>query len=105
MGTKLSGRGYRAWHCQWHRVPCRGLLQFHNTSYGIEPLGSSPIFEHFVYRLRNENTVGFLFAQSHPGAAGRGLQEVSVGLCPVGLCPVGLCAWAAWLGSDGSSLQ
>ncbi|XP_042742192.1 disintegrin and metalloproteinase domain-containing protein 32-like [Lagopus leucura] len=53
----------------------RGLLQFHNASFGIEPLGSSPTFEHFVYRLRNENTAGFLFAQSHPRAAGRGMQE------------------------------
>ncbi|XP_021230389.1 disintegrin and metalloproteinase domain-containing protein 32-like [Numida meleagris] len=53
----------------------RGLLQFHNASYGIEPLGSSPTFEHFVYRMSNENTAGFLFAQSHPRAAGGGLQE------------------------------
>jgi len=38
--------------------------------------------------MSSENTAGFLFAQSRPRAAGEGLQEVSVGLCPVGaLCP------------------
>uniref|UniRef100_A0A8B9GFY3 Disintegrin and metalloproteinase domain-containing protein 32 n=1 Tax=Amazona collaria TaxID=241587 RepID=A0A8B9GFY3_9PSIT len=31
----------------------RGLLQFENISYGIEPLGYSPAFEHFVYRVRD----------------------------------------------------
>ncbi|NXW95419.1 ADAM2 protein, partial [Alopecoenas beccarii] len=34
----------------------RGLLQFENVTYGIEPLGYSPTFEHFVYRMRDENT-------------------------------------------------
>ncbi|NWH23248.1 ADA32 protein, partial [Grus americana] len=34
----------------------RGLLQFENVSYGIEPLGYSPSFEHFVYRVSDENT-------------------------------------------------
>ncbi|XP_027562116.1 disintegrin and metalloproteinase domain-containing protein 32-like isoform X5 [Neopelma chrysocephalum] len=29
----------------------RGLLQFENVSYGIEPLDDSPAFEHLVYRL------------------------------------------------------
>ncbi|XP_024998701.2 disintegrin and metalloproteinase domain-containing protein 32-like isoform X1 [Gallus gallus] len=53
----------------------RGLLQFHNASFGIEPLDSSPTFEHFVYRMSSENTAGFLFAQSRPRAAGEGLQE------------------------------
>ncbi|NXC41470.1 ADA32 protein, partial [Penelope pileata] len=51
----------------------RGLLQFPNASYGIEPLGSSPTFEHFVYRMSNEHTAGALFVRRHPGA---GLQEV-----------------------------
>ncbi|OXB75069.1 UNVERIFIED_CONTAM: hypothetical protein H355_015430 [Colinus virginianus] len=53
----------------------RGLLQFHNTSYSIEPLGSSPTFEHFVYRMSSENTAGFLLEQSRPRAAGWGLRE------------------------------
>ncbi|KFW70120.1 Disintegrin and metalloproteinase domain-containing protein 32, partial [Pygoscelis adeliae] len=34
----------------------RGLLQFENVSYGIEPLGYSPAFEHFVYRVSDEKT-------------------------------------------------
>ncbi|NXL47041.1 ADA32 protein, partial [Podilymbus podiceps] len=34
----------------------RGLLQFENVSYGIEPLGYSPAFEHFVYRMSDANT-------------------------------------------------
>ncbi|NWI64991.1 ADA32 protein, partial [Todus mexicanus] len=36
----------------------RGLLQFDNVSYGIEPLGYSPGFDHVVYRLSDENTTG-----------------------------------------------
>uniref|UniRef100_A0A8B9S3W1 ADAM metallopeptidase domain 32 n=1 Tax=Apteryx owenii TaxID=8824 RepID=A0A8B9S3W1_APTOW len=39
----------------------RGLLQFDNVSYGIEPRVYSPAFEHFVYQMSNENTAGFLF--------------------------------------------
>ncbi|XP_074065078.1 disintegrin and metalloproteinase domain-containing protein 32-like isoform X2 [Macrotis lagotis] len=34
----------------------RGLLQFENVTYGIEPLGSTGGFEHLIYRLRSENT-------------------------------------------------
>ncbi|XP_072491229.1 disintegrin and metalloproteinase domain-containing protein 32-like isoform X4 [Notamacropus eugenii] len=34
----------------------RGLLQFENVTYGIEPLGSSSGFQHLIYRLRSENT-------------------------------------------------
>ncbi|XP_036605892.1 disintegrin and metalloproteinase domain-containing protein 32-like [Trichosurus vulpecula] len=34
----------------------RGLLQFENVTYGIEPLGSSGGFQHLIYRLRSENT-------------------------------------------------
>uniref|UniRef100_A0A8C0HKT9 ADAM metallopeptidase domain 32 n=1 Tax=Buteo japonicus TaxID=224669 RepID=A0A8C0HKT9_9AVES len=44
----------------------RGLLQFENVSYGIEPLGYSPAFEHFVYRVSDERTAGSLLASSHP---------------------------------------
>ncbi|NXX07828.1 ADA32 protein, partial [Larus smithsonianus] len=38
----------------------RGLLQFENVSYGIEPLSHSPAFEHFVYRVRNEKAAANL---------------------------------------------
>ncbi|NXF11073.1 ADA32 protein, partial [Smithornis capensis] len=49
----------------------RGLLQFENTSYGIEPLDGSPAFQHLVYRV------------SEDGAAGRGqgTQESVTGAC------------------------
>ncbi|KAM9266249.1 disintegrin and metalloproteinase domain-containing protein 32-like [Morus bassanus] len=57
----------------------RGLLQFENVSYGIEPLGYSPAFEHFVYRVSDEKTAGSLFANSHPegGPGGLTAEEVS----------------------------
>ncbi|NXA55569.1 ADA32 protein, partial [Nothocercus julius] len=52
----------------------RGLLQFANVSYGIEPLVYSPAFEHLVYPMSNENTAGFRFANVHPE---RGKDEVT----------------------------
>ncbi|XP_019327274.1 PREDICTED: uncharacterized protein LOC103900352 [Aptenodytes forsteri] len=57
----------------------RGLLQFENVSYGIEPLGYSPAFEHFVYRVSDEKTAGSLFANSHPerGPGGLTAEEMS----------------------------
>ncbi|NXI62284.1 ADA32 protein, partial [Anseranas semipalmata] len=56
----------------------RGLLQFENVSYGIEPLVYSPTFEHFVYQMSNKNTAGFLFATSHAesGRAGPAAREM-----------------------------
>ncbi|NXY78964.1 ADA32 protein, partial [Glareola pratincola] len=39
----------------------RGLLQFENVSYGIEPLGHSPAFEHFVYPVSNEKAAEWQF--------------------------------------------
>ncbi|XP_068931953.1 disintegrin and metalloproteinase domain-containing protein 18-like [Petaurus breviceps papuanus] len=33
----------------------RGLLQFENISYGIEPLESTAGFEHLIYQVKNEN--------------------------------------------------
>uniref|UniRef100_A0A8C6R9A0 A disintegrin and metallopeptidase domain 32 n=1 Tax=Nannospalax galili TaxID=1026970 RepID=A0A8C6R9A0_NANGA len=33
----------------------RGILQFENVSYGIEPLESAIIFQHIVYKLGNED--------------------------------------------------
>ncbi|XP_042657379.1 LOW QUALITY PROTEIN: disintegrin and metalloproteinase domain-containing protein 2-like [Tyto alba] len=47
----------------------RGLLQFENVSYGIEPLGYSPAFEHFVYRVSDEKPAGSLLARGHAGLA------------------------------------
>uniref|UniRef100_A0A8C0B5T0 ADAM metallopeptidase domain 32 n=1 Tax=Buteo japonicus TaxID=224669 RepID=A0A8C0B5T0_9AVES len=56
----------------------RGLLQFENVSYGIEPLGYSPAFEHFVYRVSDERTAGSLLASSHPESGpGRLTAEMS----------------------------
>uniref|UniRef100_A0A8C4YQX5 ADAM metallopeptidase domain 32 n=1 Tax=Gopherus evgoodei TaxID=1825980 RepID=A0A8C4YQX5_9SAUR len=43
----------------------RGLLQFENTSYGIEPLDSSPGFEHIIYQIKNENIQSPLFANNY----------------------------------------
>nr|XP_008505719.1 PREDICTED: disintegrin and metalloproteinase domain-containing protein 32-like [Equus przewalskii] len=33
----------------------RGILQFENVSYGIEPLEYTEEFQHLLYKLRNEN--------------------------------------------------
>ncbi|XP_064031559.1 disintegrin and metalloproteinase domain-containing protein 2-like [Pogoniulus pusillus] len=43
----------------------RGLLQFENVSYGIEPLGYSPGFEHLVYPVSGKGTAESLLASSH----------------------------------------
>ena len=56
-----------------HRHRGRGLLQFENVSYGIEPLGYSPAFEHFVYRVSDEKMAGSLLANSHPERGPGGL--------------------------------
>ncbi|XP_032304760.1 disintegrin and metalloproteinase domain-containing protein 32-like isoform X3 [Coturnix japonica] len=89
-GSSVSDSSYIKGDCYYHGsiegVPgsavtlsicagLRGLLQFHNVSYGIEPLGSSPTFEHLVYRMNSENAAGSLFTQNHSRAAGWGLQE------------------------------
>lgn len=57
----------------------RGLLQFANVSYGIEPLDYSPAFEHFVYRVSEEKTDGSLLATGHPerGPGGLTAEEMS----------------------------
>ncbi|KAM6113316.1 disintegrin and metalloproteinase domain-containing protein 32-like [Phoenicopterus ruber ruber] len=52
----------------------RGLLQFENVSYGIEPLGYSLAFEHFVYRVSDEKMAGSLLANSRPGRGSGGLR-------------------------------
>uniref|UniRef100_A0A8C9LDQ9 ADAM metallopeptidase domain 32 n=1 Tax=Pavo cristatus TaxID=9049 RepID=A0A8C9LDQ9_PAVCR len=45
----------------------RGLLQFHNATYGIEPLGSSPTFQHVVYPVGSGAAAGALLPHGHPG--------------------------------------
>ncbi|XP_064493903.1 disintegrin and metalloproteinase domain-containing protein 32-like isoform X3 [Pseudopipra pipra] len=45
----------------------RGLLQFENVSYGIEPLDGSPEFEHLVYRVSEEDMAGSFLPHSPPG--------------------------------------
>ncbi|XP_074837667.1 disintegrin and metalloproteinase domain-containing protein 32-like [Carettochelys insculpta] len=45
----------------------RGLLQFQNASYGIEPLESSPGFEHIIYQVKNENIQSPLFENDYIG--------------------------------------
>ncbi|KAM4644859.1 disintegrin and metalloproteinase domain-containing protein 2-like [Amazona ochrocephala] len=54
----------------------RGLLQFENISYGIEPLGYSPAFEHFVYRVRDGKAAGSLLSSSHSEAGPAGLPAM-----------------------------
>nr|XP_021154626.1 disintegrin and metalloproteinase domain-containing protein 2-like [Columba livia] len=56
----------------------RGLLQFENVTYGIEPLGHSPVFEHFVYQVRDENVANAAFASSHPDRDPVGLATEEV---------------------------
>ncbi|KAM9175020.1 disintegrin and metalloproteinase domain-containing protein 18-like [Mergus octosetaceus] len=56
----------------------RGLLQFENASYGIEPLVNSPAFEHFIYHMSNESMADFLLAKSRAeSGAWPAVQEVS----------------------------
>nr|XP_038022815.1 disintegrin and metalloproteinase domain-containing protein 32-like isoform X4 [Anas platyrhynchos] len=56
----------------------RGLLQFENASYGIEPLVNSPAFEHFIYHMSNESMADFLLATSRAESGARpAVQEVS----------------------------
>ncbi|KAM9622476.1 disintegrin and metalloproteinase domain-containing protein 2 [Trichechus inunguis] len=41
----------------------RGLLQFENVSYGIEPLESSIGFEHVIYQVKHKNAGVSLYAE------------------------------------------
>ncbi|XP_009080680.1 PREDICTED: disintegrin and metalloproteinase domain-containing protein 32-like, partial [Acanthisitta chloris] len=54
----------------------RGLLQFENISYGIEPLGSSSEFQHLVYQVSQDKTADSLLAHS---STGRGLGGLAAG--------------------------
>ncbi|KAM9194456.1 disintegrin and metalloproteinase domain-containing protein 32 [Dugong dugon] len=42
----------------------RGILQFENVSYGIEPLELSVEFQHLVYKLKNENNDFAIFTEN-----------------------------------------
>ncbi|XP_033375288.1 disintegrin and metalloproteinase domain-containing protein 32-like [Parus major] len=44
----------------------RGLLQFENVSYEIQPLGYSPAFQHVLYRVSEEQMAEALPAHSPP---------------------------------------
>nr|XP_018888485.2 A disintegrin and metallopeptidase domain 3-like [Gorilla gorilla gorilla] len=55
----------------WHLRTCsglRGLLQLDNISYGIEPLESSPTYEHVVYRIKNDAIGHSSFQENYPVA-------------------------------------
>ncbi|KAF1531162.1 Disintegrin and metalloproteinase domain-containing protein 32, partial [Eudyptes sclateri] len=80
----------------------RGLLQFENVSYGIEPLGYSPAFEHFVYRVSDEKTAGSLFANSHPerGPGGLTAEEMILTFMYLGVSVVPVLAAYNYMGSD-----
>ncbi|XP_036252431.1 disintegrin and metalloproteinase domain-containing protein 32-like [Molothrus ater] len=51
----------------------RGLLQFENVSYGIQPLGYSPAFQHVLYRVGEEQMAAAPPAHSPPEAGQGGL--------------------------------
>ncbi|KAF4802448.1 hypothetical protein TURU_025529 [Turdus rufiventris] len=46
----------------------RGLLQFENVSYGIQPLGNAPAFQHVLYPVREGHRAAAPPAQSSPKA-------------------------------------
>ncbi|XP_059941911.1 disintegrin and metalloproteinase domain-containing protein 32 isoform X3 [Mesoplodon densirostris] len=45
----------------------RGILQFENLSYGIEPLESAVEFQHLLYKLGNENNEFAVLAENNQG--------------------------------------
>nr|XP_003942453.1 A disintegrin and metallopeptidase domain 3-like [Saimiri boliviensis boliviensis] len=46
----------------------RGLFQLDNISYGIEPLESSPTYEHVVYQIKNDAIGHYSFQENYPVA-------------------------------------
>ncbi|CAN8205804.1 unnamed protein product [Coccothraustes coccothraustes] len=56
----------------------RGLLQFENVSYGIQPLGYSPAFQHVLYRVGEEQMAPAPPAHSPPEAGQGGLAAWDV---------------------------
>nr|XP_054099848.1 A disintegrin and metallopeptidase domain 3-like isoform X2 [Callithrix jacchus] len=46
----------------------RGLFQLVNISYGIEPLESSPSYEHVVYQIKNDAISHYSFQENYPVA-------------------------------------
>ncbi|XP_006860052.1 PREDICTED: disintegrin and metalloproteinase domain-containing protein 2-like [Chrysochloris asiatica] len=49
----------------------RGLLQFENISYGIEPLESAIGFEHVIYQVKHKNASVSLYAEKYIEARDR----------------------------------
>ncbi|KAL9823508.1 disintegrin and metalloproteinase domain-containing protein 32-like [Geothlypis trichas] len=56
----------------------RGLLQFENVSYRIQPLGYSPAFQHVLYRVGEEQMAAAPPAHSPPEAGQGGLAAWDV---------------------------
>ncbi|XP_063276059.1 disintegrin and metalloproteinase domain-containing protein 32-like [Prinia subflava] len=54
----------------------RGLLQFENVSYGIQPLGYSPAFQHVVYRVSEEQKAGGALPAHSPPEGGLAAWEM-----------------------------
>lgn len=59
----------------------RGLLQFENVSYGIEPLESSVGFEHVIYQVKHKKADVSLYNEKDIGSRDLSfkLQSVEVG--------------------------
>lgn len=62
----------------WCWCPGRGLLQFENVSYGIQPLGNAPAFQHVLYRVREGQRAAAPPAHSPPEAGLAGLAAWDV---------------------------
>ncbi|XP_050838713.1 disintegrin and metalloproteinase domain-containing protein 2-like [Serinus canaria] len=56
----------------------RGLLQFENVSYGIQPLDYSPAFQHVLYRVGEEQMAAAPPAHSPPKAGQGGLAAMDM---------------------------
>ena len=63
-----------------HSEICRGLLQFENVSYGIEPLEPSVGFEHVIYQVQHKNEGASLYAEDiKPREMPYKIQSIEVG--------------------------
>lgn len=60
---------------------CRGLLQFENVSYGIEPLEPSIGFEHVIYEVKHKHKGVSLYAEKgiEPREMPYKIQSIEVG--------------------------
>ncbi|XP_027721070.1 disintegrin and metalloproteinase domain-containing protein 32-like [Vombatus ursinus] len=55
----------------------RGLLQFENVTYGVEPVGPTGGFQHLIYRLRNENTDLAVLAENNTHMESEDLEYIA----------------------------